>query len=115
MPNVSKGSLYRRRETRNWFLKFYVDGHLERESTGTSDRAEAERILRRRIEDARNGLHEGARERVTFAEMKDELFRNYDFKRNRTDPRPRVKRLEEHFGGLRGEEIDSERIKRYSR
>jgi integrase len=115
MTIVSKGSLYRRKETRNWFIKFYVDGRIQRESTGTSDRVQAERILQRRIDDARRGLHEPSSERITFAEMKDDLLRNYEFKQNRTDPRPRVKRLEEHFGGLRGDEITSERIKRYSR
>jgi integrase len=47
--------------------------------------------------------------------MRELLFENYEFKRNRTDPVPRVKHLGEFFGEMLGEEITEGRIGEYSR
>ena len=47
MRSVSRGTLYRQQGSQNWFVKFYVDGELKRETTGTPDRGQAEAFLRR--------------------------------------------------------------------
>lgn len=115
MPSVSRGTVHRRPGTTNWFIKFYVDGRVQRETTGTPDRTLAEAFLARRIDEAARGLLHPVSERITFAEMSDLLFRNYAFKRNRTDPSRHVNNLAASFGALRGEEITEERIAEYSR
>ena len=55
MPSVSSGSLFRRKGTQNWFIKFYLDGKAKRETTGTPDRDEALEFLRQRIDEASRG------------------------------------------------------------
>src|SRR5262245_37203540 len=115
MPTVSRGSLFRYRGSRNWYLKFYVDGRPHRETTGTPDRAEAEAFLAGRIDEAIRGTYRGPLERITFEELKVLLLRNCRFKGNRTDPSRFVKQLGRAFGALRGDEIIEERIAEYSR
>ncbi|MGH7729655.1 MAG: hypothetical protein ACRENJ_00190 [Candidatus Eiseniibacteriota bacterium] len=56
MPTVSRGSLFRRPLSPNWFIKFYLDGRPRRETTGTSDRDQALAFLARRLDEARRGL-----------------------------------------------------------
>jgi hypothetical protein len=41
MASVSTGTIYRQKGSRNWFIKFYVDGRSNRETTGTADPEEA--------------------------------------------------------------------------
>lgn len=115
MPDVSKGTISRRAGTANWFIKFYVDGRPQRESTGTPDRAEAEAFLARRLDEARRGLYQTPSERVTFDDMRELLLRSYSFRQNRTDPLRYVNQLAKAFGRLYAEEITEERIGRYSR
>jgi integrase len=114
MTSVSRGSIYRRKGTANWSIKFYVDGIAKRETTGTCDRDQAIAILKRRINDAIHGRHVDVGKRVTFAEMCELLVRNYAFKRNRTPATHHFRRLREFFGELNGEEIDEVRIGAYS-
>src|SRR5262245_56739428 len=105
MAIVSRGSIYKRPETRTWNVKFYVDGKRFRESAGTADREEALQYLRRRIAEAERGLFHAAANRITFEEMHELLLENYRFKRNKTDPSRHVMRLAEMFGRMRGEDI----------
>ena len=115
MPAASSGTLYLQRGSRNWFMKFYVDGRVQRETTGTPDRLQAEAFLARRVEEAKRGLFRPVPERITFAEMNELLLRSYAFKQNRTNPTRHVKNLAASFEGLRGEDITEERITAYSR
>src|SRR5207247_7115023 len=48
MPHVSRGCLYRRPRSENWFIKFRLDGQVKRESAHTPDRERALEYLRRR-------------------------------------------------------------------
>lgn len=57
MARVSKGSVYRRPESQNWFIKFIVDGVAHRESTGSPNRRAALVRLRNRM---RGGGHRRA-------------------------------------------------------
>jgi len=115
MARVSRGSIYRRAGSRNWFIKFYLDKVPQRESAGTEDRDAALAHLQRRLDEARNGRFLPHHARVTFQQMHEILLENYRFKRNKTDPSRHVKRLAESFGRLLAEEITEERIAEYSR
>ena len=114
MQRVSQGSIYRRSGSRNWFIKYFVDGLSRRESAGTEDRDAALAHLQRRLDEARNGRSLPHHARITFEQMHELLLENYRFKRNRTDPSRHVRRLAEAFGKLLGEEITEARIKEYS-
>ena len=115
MTSVSPGTVHRRPGSPHWFIKFYVDGVPKRETAGTPNRDEAEAFLRRRIEEAERGLYRDVGQRITFAEMKELLLRNYAFKQNRTDPNRFIDQLSKSFGNLLGEEITEERITAHSR
>ncbi|MBI5708949.1 MAG: tyrosine-type recombinase/integrase [Candidatus Eisenbacteria bacterium] len=115
MPSVSRGTVYRQKGTRNWSIKFYLDGELKRETTGTASQEEALAFLRRRVEQAARGRYTDVGRRVSFDEMRGILIENYGFKKNRSDPRPHLTRLGEFFGAMLGEEITEERIAEYSR
>ena len=86
MSTVSRGSVFRRKGTENWFIKFYVDGKLKRESSGSRSREQALEYLRRRVDQAMRGHYTDVSQRPTFAEMQAKLVENYEFKRNKTEP-----------------------------
>lgn len=115
MARVSRGTIYRPKGNRNWFIRFRLNGENTRESTGTPDRTAARAFLRQRINEAKQGRFVEVAQRITFEEMHQLLLENYRFKRNRTNPSRHVKRLAESFGDLRGDEITTERIRQYSR
>jgi integrase len=115
MPTVSRGTVFQRKGTANWFIKFYLDGKLKRETTGTPDREQALEFLRQRIEQAIRGLYTDASQRPTFADMQAKLVENYEFKRNKTEPTRFLRRLAKFFEGIPAEEITEERIAEYSR
>jgi integrase len=115
MHSVSRGCIYRRPDSAHWFIKFYLDGKVRRETTRTANRKEALAFLVRRLDEARRGIFHDVSGRITFSEMRGLLFRNYAFKQNRTDPTRHVDQLALAFGELRGEEITEERIAEYSR
>src|SRR5262245_51032223 len=115
MSRVSSGSVYRRRGGDCWYVQFSIDGKLKRESAGTTSREEALEFLQRRVDEARNGRYVDLERRPTFQDLERALLENYEYKRNRTDPRRHVRRLAEMFGGMRAEDITEERIREYSR
>ena len=114
MPSVSKGTVYRQKGSRNWFISFYLDGRLKRETSGTPDREQALAFLRQRLAEAARGLFTDVNQRPTFADMQARLVENYEFKRNRTEPTRFLRRLAKFFEGDRCEEITEERIREYS-
>jgi hypothetical protein len=105
MPCVSRGTIYRQKGTLNWSIKIHVDGQPRRETTGTADPDEARAFLHRRIDEVSRGLYTPVGQRISFEEMCGLLFRNYEFKRNRTDPKVRVRRLADFFREMLGEQI----------
>jgi len=114
MGRISSGSVYRRSETGSWYIQFSIDGALKRESAGTTDRDRAVELLRRRLEEARSGRYIEPDQRPTVSDLERLLIDNYEFKRNKTDPRRHVKRLAEAFAGMRAEDITAARIRDYS-
>ena len=115
MSSVCRGTIYRRKGTRNWSIRLMVDGKLMRESTGTPEREQALVYLDKRVEELKRGCFVEVDKRISFEEMRDLLLENYKFKGNRTDPNRFVDRLAKQFGHLLGEEITVERIREYSR
>ena len=115
MPSVSSGSVYRRKGSAFWWIKFSVDGRVQRESAETPDREQATAFLNQRLLEAIHGRYVEIQGRPTFEVMRQRLIENYRYKRNRTDADRHTIRLAEFFGGLRGDEIVEERIEAYTR
>src|SRR5579863_2993411 len=60
------GTIYQRGNI--WWMQYYVRGRLTQESTGFTDKADAEDLLKQRIGDAAAGRHVGP-ERATIADL----------------------------------------------
>jgi len=115
MPTVSKGTIFRRAGSPYWFIKFYLDGRMKRETTGTSNPDQAREFLRRRVFEAEQGRYVELSRRPTFLDLRERLLENYEFKRNKTSPSVQVNRLAEYFGRMLAEDITDEHIVEYSR
>lgn len=68
MPIHKRGSgrVYRRGTV--WWIQYYIRGSLVRETTGFTEKADAENLLKQRIGDAAAGRHVGP-ERATIADL----------------------------------------------
>ena len=72
------GALFKQRTSRVWWIKYYRHGVPYRESTHTTDRAEAKRFLSRRLAEIATGTFAGLEvERITIAELAEGFIRDY--------------------------------------
>ena len=106
------------RKSKTWFLKYYVNGKPERESTGTEDRTEAISILRQKMAKfARSGEYAHQTERVLVNQLLDLVVEDYTFYKRSSayDAELRIdKHLRPFFGQKRPSEVTSPLIKRYT-
>jgi integrase len=86
-----------------WWLDYSVRGARHRESSGTTSKSEAQRLLRRRLAEREAGKLVGRPERVTFRELRQGLERHYARAGNRSLRRARqaLDHLERFFGAER--------------
>src|SRR5215813_1610050 len=96
---------------RTWWLDYSCEGKRIRESSGTTDRAEARRLLQQRIGQIADGKFTGpAADRVTFEDLAEMLLTDYKVneKKSLADTERRVrKHLTPFFGGKRAQDIKS--------
>jgi integrase len=100
-----------------WWIKYHRNGRPFRESTQTTDKRRATRILAQRLAEISTGAFVGpAHERITIAELAEGLFRDYRINGRKTaaDVQTRWKlHLEPFFGSRRVLEVTSDLIARY--
>jgi len=127
MPRYKHGSgtVYQRTKIVNgkkqklsvWWLDYYHDGKRVRESSGTTDRAEARRKLRERLGEIAKGQFVGpAAERVTFQDLEDLILDDYQVngKKSRADVEWRIRcHLRPFFGHKKAHEITTADVKTY--
>ena len=108
------GSLYQRKESTVWWIKYHRNGSYFRESTRTADKRKATRILSQRLAEISTGSFVGpAHERITVGELADSLFRDYRINGRKTldDVQTRWRlHLEPFFGSRRVLEVTSHMI-----
>ena len=64
------GSLYRRKHCKLWTVQYYdADGRRVRESTGTTDRTVAERLLRKRLTEVDTGIAQSVAPGIVTVEV----------------------------------------------
>ena len=105
-----------RKAASTWWIQYSVRGRRFRESSGSRNRAEAEKLLQQRLEAAAQGKPVGPRAgKVTFEDLARILLDDY-----RANARRSLERVEDALGHLRGffggvvaVEITSDRIGAY--
>src|SRR5215469_10770001 len=99
-----------------WWMKFYHDGRPIYDSTGTADKAEARRVLRRRESQIVSGSYHGPQvDKTRFADLVEGIRQDYAVNERRSTRRLNdyLIHLAAYFGGLKATSITTERIKGY--
>ncbi len=112
------GSIFRKPPSKNWTLQFYKDGRRIREATGTTDWAEAAKILRQRLHEIdQNKYVERKGKPVRIEELYAALKEDTDLKRSRAsgDLEGRWKHLKPVFAALRAESLTTDEVRHYTR
>ena len=121
------GELFRRkyrdkqgevREGAKWWIKYFHNGTEYRESSGSTKKTDAERLLKQREGEIVDRRFRGLQvEKITFEEITEDMIRDFrlNAKKERNIQRVEnaIKRLRGHFAGFRAREITTEHIKKY--
>lgn len=76
------GGIYLQKGSSIWWIKYYRNGRPYRESTGTSDKRKAIRVLSRRLAEVATGTFvDPATVQVRIAELADDVLRDYRINR----------------------------------
>ncbi len=108
------GSLYKRGKT--YWIKYYRNGKCFRESSGTTKKMVAERLLKRKEGEIAEGkVPSIIFEKVTFDELAEEFVLDYRINNKKSLDRAElsVKHLRAEFGGARIPNITTPQIQRY--
>lgn len=115
-PNGT-GCVYQRPDSPVWWLKYSRHGKAYRESTKTSDRKKADKMLRNRLAEITTGTFVGPQgERVKVQELAEDMVREYriNARKSLDDVETRLRmHLLPFFGSLRALDVTSELIARY--
>jgi integrase len=109
------GSL--RRLGRVFWLRYYHRGRLVEESSGTSDEAEALRILRKKMKPTNTPLFiDPQARRLTFEQLAELVRADYQRKGNRSVRKldEQLRHLADHFDGWQALAITSDHVDRYA-
>ncbi len=126
MAKPKFGSLYQRKKKLAdgtvktlpiWWLKYRRNGQVFRESSESTDRQDAERLLKRRLGEIATGKFGGlGPERIRFAELAAEVIEDYrvNGKSSIKDVKSRLRlHLLPSFGHMRAADISTSRINSY--
>lgn len=107
------GRVYQRGQT--YWIQYSVLGHRFRESANSTDRRDADRLLRRRLGEAAIGRHAPQVERVTFEHLASLVVGDYEANARRSLPRLKtaIKHLRGAFGCSRAVAITGDRLTAY--
>jgi len=73
------GSIYQQKESSNWWIRYYRNGKVYRQSAGTNSRRKAERLLQRKIgEIATGNFLEPASDKTLVKELAADLLTEYE-------------------------------------
>jgi integrase len=106
----------KRKESKIWWVQFYHQGHQVRKSSGTTNRSQAVKFLKKQIEASQAGkLVIGEGERLKFEGFADLVVRDYQRNQRRSLDRAQraIKRLKAFFGGFRPIVITKAMIDQY--
>jgi integrase len=113
---TKSGMLYKRRESRFWWIKYYRNGRPVRESTGTEKETEARRILRERLGDLAAGRPVVPRaDRVRFEDLAENFLNDYrvNGKRSLDRAEDSVEHLKGYFAAWKAINITTPAVRTY--
>lgn len=99
-----------------WWVQYSHRGKVYRESSGSTVRAKAVNLLKRRLAEIGRGKLVGPQEdRVTFEDLKTDYLRDYEVRglRSKETAEARAKHLAAYFGMDRALDITTDRIRAY--
>ena len=108
------GMIYKRGNT--WWIKYYRNGKCFRESSGTTKKMVAKKLMDRREGEIAQGKIPGIQfEKVTFDELAEDFLRDYRINQKKSLKRAErsVAKLNETFEGLMATGITTVRINQY--
>lgn len=108
------GQIYRR--GRLWWIRYYGNGELFRESSHSEKEAEAKKLLKRRLGEIALGRFAGPQaDKVTLAELADDLLTDYQIRgrKNQKQVKSKVNHLLAYFGKDRAKRVTTDRVKAY--
>jgi integrase len=109
------GSTYLKRST--WWISYYVNGEQQRESSKSSNRADATRLLRQKIGEIAQGKAVGnAVNKTTFDDLAQMIIDDYTASKRSSTERVGIamNNLREYYGGqTRAAKITSDRVTAY--
>jgi integrase len=111
------GRVFRRKNSGAWWIAYYHRGKEIRESSGSENKSDAQRLLRKRLgEIGRGKLIGPVEERVTFEDLASDYLKDYEIKQRRSLrwAKGRVANLRRHFGPDRAMDITAPRIRGYA-
>jgi len=111
------GRLYHQKGSANWWVQFYQDGKCHRESTGTSNRRQAEAYLRDKIGEASQGTFVPRASQVTVTDIcvakltSDEVHASDSY--DTTEGRWRL-HLQPFFGHMKAAAVTTDLLDKYA-
>jgi len=99
-----------------WWMKYYRDRRPFYESTGTTDKREAQRRLNERLGQVATGIHHSPHvDRTTFEELVVGIRQDYAINKRRSAQRLNeyIQHLTRHFQRLRASGITTDRVQKY--
>jgi integrase len=111
------GRVFKRKTSDAWWIAYYHRGKEIRESSGSKNKTDAHRLLRKRLGEIGRGKLVGPiEERVTFEELAADYLTDYEIKQRRSLrwAKGRVANLRRYFGLDRAIDITAPRIRAYA-
>ena len=111
------GSIYKPTGSRFWWIKYYRASKVYRESSHSTTRIRAERMLAKRLGQISTGIFAGPQvERILVDELAQDILRDYKVKERKswdaTEGRWRL-HLKPFFGGMRAADVTTAHINQY--
>jgi integrase len=111
------GRIYQQKDSSIWWIKFHRNGKPFRESTGTSDKRKAIRVLNHRLAEVTTGKFLGPNiERIRIEELAEDFLRDYRIngKSSMDDAEARWRlHLKPFFGSVRAPQVTSSLLNAY--
>lgn len=109
------GMLYQRGKT--WWLKYYENGKMVRESARTNKKMVAKNLLEQRMGDIASGRAPGySFDKVTYGDLSEGLLNDYRINGKKSIKKVEIylRKLEKFFGGRRATKISTSLIEKYT-
>src|SRR5665213_4235147 len=102
-------------KTAVWWIRYYVNGVQQYESSKSKRYADAERLLKERQAEIQTGLYAGpVAEKIQIAELLDELIEDFEINNKSVEWVRHVdKHLRPFFGEMRASRLTTDDIRRY--